>query len=112
MGQDEKERAQIEAALDKIAKEFNGIQVGPTMKQEYAALSEIAKASLLAAERAVDASCIKDAKCRNKIISEFGLEIMKLTVRIQEPQPQVVMMAPQGPGLPPHNPFGGIAGIA
>jgi len=53
---DEAERSQIEMALDKIAKEFRGINIALANKQEYAALSEILRAAIFAAHRAVEGS--------------------------------------------------------
>lgn len=108
----EAERAQIEMAIDKIAKEFKGIDISLANKQEYAALSEIARAAIFAADRAVENSPLSKAEGKDQIKTDMAIEILRLTVRRQEP-PQIIMMQPQaGGGQIPGFPFGGLPGAA
>ncbi len=107
----EAERAEIEMAIDKIAKEFKGINIAMPNKQEYAALSEIARAAIFAADRAVENSPLSKAEGKDQIKADMAIEILRLTVRRQEP-PQILMMQPQaGGGQIPGFPLGGIPGM-
>jgi len=107
----EEERARIEMALHGIAKEFKGINIALANKQEYAALSEIARAAIFAADRAVENSPLSKAEGKDQIKGDMAIEILRLTVRRQE-QPQILMMQPQGGGGQiPGFPLGGIPGL-
>jgi hypothetical protein len=107
----EAERSQIEAALGRVAKEFKGINISQANMQEYAALSEILRAAIFAADRAVENSPLSKAEGKDQIKADMAIEILRLTVRRQEP-PQILMMQPQaGGGQIPGFPFGGIPGL-
>jgi len=99
MADNEEERTMIQAALNKVAAEFKDVVLGVEVKKEYAAVSELTKCALMAAKRAVAVLDIKDADRRDCMTAKIAVEIMRLTIRRQEPQPQVVMVPTQGGGM-------------